>query len=225
MRPIRIKLAPTTASATAISASASPGAGAIVLTALAAGPIDPQAGTPFGLGRIVSLVSGSDDSGITFTITGVDQNGVTATEAVVGGNTATVVSTKYYTSISSVTHTGSVAGTFSMGIVGTTASAALGMLPLDLYARIGATVAVTVSGTISYTVSLTYDDVLGGTVLLANCALFATPATPTALTAQSASKYSLLPPGVCGVDVKIPTYSTSGFIIVNIVTPANSNCG
>lgn len=223
MRPIRLKLLPIAASATTIAASQSPGAGAITLTSLAiTGPIDPQVGTVLGLARIITLVSGSDDSGITFTITGKDENGVSITEAVTGGASTTVVSTKYYTSVQSITHTGSVAGTFSSGVTNTTASAKLGLLPLNLYGRIGATVAVTVSGTISYTVKLTYDDCLGGFTTLANAALFATPATPTALTAQSSSAYSLLPPGVCGISVTIPTYTTAGFIILNVVSPSNS---
>lgn len=223
MRPFRIKLLPIAASATTIAASASPGAGVITLTTLATkGPIDPQPGSVLGLGRIITLVSGGNDSGITFTITGLDENGVTATETVTGANAGTAVSTLYYTSVSSITHTGSVATTFSSGVTNTTASAKFQMIPMDLYGRIGATVAITISGTISYTTQLTYDDCLGGYTTLANAALFATPATPTALTAQSASKYSLLPPGVTGVSVTIPTYTTGGFIILNIVSPSNS---
>src|SRR5665213_2616844 len=169
MYPIRIKISPAAASAVTVVASASPGAGAITIVTAAKSVIDhaglPTGAFPRGLGRIVSLVSGSDDSGITFTITGTDQNGVAATEAVVGGSSATVVSTKYYTSISSITHTGSVAGTFSAGIVGTTAAAQLALLPLDFYARIGAVVAVDVSGTISYTVQQTFSDCISSSSL------------------------------------------------------------
>ncbi len=228
MRPIRITLAPATASATAISASASPGAGAIVLTALAAGPIDPQAGfvtaTTLGLGRIITLVSGGNDSGITFTITGKDENGIAITEGVTGGNIATVPSTLFYTSVSSITHTGSVAGTFSAGIRGTTLSAQLGLLPLNFYGRTATLMEVGISGTINYTVKWTADDIVGGTIALNNAALFATPgvAPGTALTGLAASNYDRIPPGGSGVSIRVVTYSTGAKLLVNIISPSNS---
>lgn len=225
MKPIRITLAPVAASATAIAASQSPGTAALTLAALAAGPIDPQSGTPRGLGRIITLTSGGDDTGITFAVVGFDENGVATSENVTGANAGVAVTTKYYTSVTSITPSASVATTVTAGIRGTTAAAKFNCVPLDLYGRIGATVQVDVSGTISYTVQHTYDDCLTSATGLSSNSYFATPATPTALTAQSAAKYCQLPPGTCGISVTIPTYSTSGSIVVNVVSPSNSNLG
>lgn len=232
MRPIRIKLLPKAASATTISASASPGAGPIVIVPAVTlpGGIDPQAGTALGLGRIITLVSGSDDSAHAFTIVGFDENGVAATEAVTGGSSTTVVSTKYYTSVTSITYAGTVAGTFSAGITNTTASAKFGMLPLNFYGRSPTICAVSVGGTISYTVQLTFGDIIGGSIALAKADLFATLAGTTgitsgfsALTTASSSLYTQLVPGVTGISVTIPTYTSTGFIIVNVIQPTNSN--
>lgn len=232
MYPVRIKVKPTAASAVVVSASASPGAGAIVITAAAkTGPIDGCVngtnvnGVNLGLGRILGITSGGNDTGITFTITGTDQNGQAVTEAVTGASGGVAVSVNYYTSVASITHTGSVATTVSVGTVNTTASAQMACLPLDLYARIGAVVQVDVSGTISYTVQQTWDDCISGLCNLQNNTYFATPAAPTALTAQSATKYTQLIPAVCGLAITIPTYTTNGFIVVNIVQPSNANVG
>lgn len=227
MRPIRILLAPRAASTTLLALlQAGPESGtAFVLTATAAGPIDPQAGTQLGLGRIVTISSSGDDSGLTFAIVGKDQNGNTVTENVTGANTGVAASANYYTSVQSITPSGNTASTVSAGIRGTTAAAALGTLPLDLYQRIGGIVAVDVTGTISYTVNMTFDDCLGVAANPSTAVYFATPASPTALTAQSASKYTQLPPGVCGLQVLIPTYSTGGSILLNVISPANSNMG
>ena len=225
MRPIRLKLAPTAQSATSIAASQAPGSSKLTLTALAAGPIDPQTGTQFGLGRILGITSGGNDTGITFAIVGVDQNGVAVSENVTGASGGVAVSTKYYTSVTSITPSGSVASTASVGTVNTTASAALATIPLNLYSRIGATVQVDVSGTISYTVQMTYDDCIGSGSNNSTNTYFATPASPTALTAQSAAKYTQLPPGVCGISVTIPTYSTNGYVVVNVITPSNCSVG
>lgn len=230
MKPIRIKILPTAAADNNIAASQTPGAAALTLTALAAGPIDPGVSlvsggmTPsavLGLGRILVITSGGNDSGITWAVVGYDYNGIATSETVAGSNGTTSVTTKYYTSITSITPSASVATTVKVGTVGTTASAALKTIPLDFYGRIGATVQVDVSGTISYTVQMSYDDCLTPSSLSSNT-FFATPASPTALTAQSASKYTQLPAGVCGLAVTIPTYTSTGYIILNVVSPANT---
>lgn len=230
MKPIRIKIAPSTASDTAVAALQTPVAAALTLTVAAAGPIDSGVSlvsggqTPnstLGLGRILVITSGGNDSGITWAVVGRDQNGVSVSETVAGTNATTSVTVNYYTSVTSITPSGAVATTAKVGTVGTTASAAYATIPLNFYQRVGSTVQVNVSGTISYTVQMTYDDCLTPTSISSNT-FFATPATPTALTAQSASKYTLLPPGVCGIAVTIPTYSTNGYVILNVVNPSNS---
>ena len=229
MQPIRLKLLPRAASATLLALSqAVAGALPLVLTATAAGPIDPQVSVsgPLsrGLGRIVSITSAGNDNGLSAIIVGKDQNGMTTTETIAAlGSSSAVVSVNYYTSISSITLSGAAATTIEAGVVNTTASAALATIPLNFYSRIGSQVSVDVVNTISYTVQMTFDDCLGQS---ASSNIFqATPASPTALTAQSTSKYTQLPVGVCGLAITIPTFTTTGAISVNIVTPSNSNAG
>jgi len=232
MKPIRIKILPATAAVNNIALIQSPGASPLTLTALATGPIDncvpgPNVnGVNLGLGRILAITSGSDDSSIHFTIVGTDHNGLPVSEDVTGGDTAAVVTVKYYTSVKSITPSGSgAAGTVEVGTVNTTASAQLNCLPLDFYSRIGAVVQVDVVNTISYTVNQTFDDCVSVLSTPSSNTYFVTPASPTALTAQSASKYTQLTPGVCGLQVLIPTYTATGYIVVNVVQPANSNLG
>lgn len=232
MRPIRLKIAPSAAADNNIAASQSPGTSALTLTTLAAGPIDPGVTkvdtglvvSTLGLGRQLIITSGGNDTGITFAIVGQDQNGQVATENVTGASGGVVASINYYTSVTSITPSGAVAGTVKVGTRGTTASAALSTIPLNLYSRIGAIVQVDVSGTISYTVQMTYDDCLASSNISSNT-FFATPAAPTALTAQSTAKYTQLTPGVCGIALTIPTYSSNGYVIINVITPSNSDLG
>lgn len=230
MRPIRITVAPRAASATLLAASQTPGSSALTLTATAAGPIDPQTGLTgllgsIGLGRIVSITSGGNDTGIHFTVVGIDQNGLAVTENVTGASGAAAVTVNYYTSVTSITPSGAVASTASAGIVNTTASAQLPCIPLNPYQRQASVVQVDVTGTISYTVQMTFDDCQSSTSNPSTATYFATPATPTALTAQSASKYDTLVAGVCGLAVTIPTYSTGATLTVNVVNPSNSSHG
>jgi hypothetical protein len=65
--------------------------------------------------RAVRLVSGGNDSGITFTISGWDIYGFPMTETITGANAGTANGAKAWKYISSVTHTGSVAGTLTIG--------------------------------------------------------------------------------------------------------------
>lgn len=220
--PIRIKVTPSAASAVNLAASQTPGTSALTLTALAAGPIDLAGLKGLGLGRIISITSGGVDTGIHWIVVGKDQNGNAQTENVTGGSGAAVSTVGYYTSLTSITPSGAVASTASAGTINTTASAALQMVELDFYQRTGAIVSVDVTGTISYTVQMTFDDCMLNSTNLTNNVLFATPASPTALTAQSASKYTQLPAGVCGLSLTIPTYTTSGTVTLNILQPSNS---
>lgn len=221
MRPIRVTQNPAAQSAVVVAASQSPGAGAITLAATASA-IDSAVG-----GRIVSLVSGGNDSGITFTITGLDQNGLAATEAVTGGNVATVVSTKFYSSVSSITHTGSVAGTFSSGTVNTTLSTDSPIILLDFYNRVAPTVAIQVTGTINFTVQETFDPVYPAgqpnlpsnqqPVTLSNPVWF----SPTAFSAKSANAVAQLDIGATAMQIVINSYSTGATLTANIIHSLN----
>lgn len=214
MQIYTVTLNPGAASATTVAASQSPGAGAITLAATASN-IDA------GNGRIVSLVSGGNDSGITFTITGTNANGGIISESVVGGNIATVVSTKFYASVTSITHTGSVAGTFSSGIVGTTLSAASRLVPINYYARTAAQIVVEITGTANFTVKETFDPILTGTPTTDNAVLFPI----TALTAKAANTFGTVDVGASGVILIVNSYSTGATLTMRINTPSNSNGG
>lgn len=65
--------------------------------------------------RNVRITSGSDDSGITFTVTGYDLYGYPMSEAITGANTGIASGKKAFKYISAITHTGSVAGTVKAG--------------------------------------------------------------------------------------------------------------
>jgi hypothetical protein len=71
--------------------------------------------------RTVSITSGSDDSGISFTVVGTDLDGASLTESITGGSSTLSAGTKYFKTITSITAVGDPAGTV---IAGTTASAA-----------------------------------------------------------------------------------------------------
>lgn len=146
-------LTPTAAAVNTISASASPGAGAITIGGtMATGGV-----ATLGAAQLITLVSGGNDTGITFTVTGTDSDGRAQTETIAGASTATKTLTKYFKTVSSVTHTGSVAGTLSIGntidSVSNTIRPDLSTSPIAI--GIGVTL---VSGTATYKVQHSYQD-------------------------------------------------------------------
>ena len=146
-------LAPSAAAVNSVSASASPAAGAIAIDGtLASGGV-----ATLGAAQLITLVSGGNDTGITFTITGTDCNGRAQTESTVGASAGTKTSTKYFKTVSSITHTGSVAGTLSVG--NAIDSVSNNIFP-DLsvpFTQIGIGVQL-VSGTATYKVQHSYQD-------------------------------------------------------------------
>jgi hypothetical protein len=67
------------------------------------------------LSRNVRLTSGGNDSGITFTVSGYDYYGYPMTEAITGANAGVASGKKAFKWVTGVTHTGSVAGTLTIG--------------------------------------------------------------------------------------------------------------
>jgi hypothetical protein len=65
--------------------------------------------------RAIRFVSGGNDSGITFTVTGWDIYGFPMTETITGANAGTANGAKAWKYISTITHTGTVAGTLTIG--------------------------------------------------------------------------------------------------------------
>ena len=67
-------------------------------------------------GRIVTILSAGDDSGISFTVVGTDVNGDAQTETITGANAGTATGSKYFLTITSITAVGNPAGNVSAGI-------------------------------------------------------------------------------------------------------------
>jgi hypothetical protein len=67
------------------------------------------------ISRAVRITSGGNDSGINFTVNGYDAYGYPQTQTLAGANAGVVTTTKTFKWITSVTHTGSVASTMSIG--------------------------------------------------------------------------------------------------------------
>lgn len=107
-----------------ISASASPGAGAIAIDgALASGGV-----ATLDTGRRVIITSGGNDTGIVFTVTGKNENGVVISETITGANGGAATGVLDFKTVTAVSHTGVVAGTVK---VGTNGVGATPWIPLD----------------------------------------------------------------------------------------------
>ena len=71
-----------------------------------------------GTARQITLLSASDDSGITFTVVGTDVNGDALSETVTGANAGTATSSGYFNTVDSITTSASSAGNVSAGVLG-----------------------------------------------------------------------------------------------------------
>lgn len=148
----QVSLAYTAAAANNIAQSQSPGAGAITLNgSLVTGGV-----AVLDAARRVLLTSGSSDTGITFTVVGTNRNGNAMTETVTGGAT-TASTTQDFKTVSSVTHSGSVAGTLTIGTSGIGSSQWVAVDNAENPVNVG--IGVVISGTINFTVEYTYDNV------------------------------------------------------------------
>jgi hypothetical protein len=70
----------------------------------------------FDAGRIVTILSAGDDSGISFTVTGTDVNGDAQTESITGANAGTATGAKYFKTVSGISAVGDPAGNVSAGV-------------------------------------------------------------------------------------------------------------
>ena len=67
-------------------------------------------------GRVVTILSAGDDSGISFTVTGTDVSGDSQTESITGANAGTATGSKYFRTITAISAVGDPAGNVSAGI-------------------------------------------------------------------------------------------------------------
>lgn len=152
----------TAAAAANISASQSPGAGAILIngTAVTAGvaTIDAVTATNSAIGRRVIVTSGGNDTGITFTITGTNASGNIVSDTFAGVSGGAAQSNLDFVTVTGATHTGSIASTVTIGTNGVGSSewrtwSWMSDSPMDLSYAVEL-----VSGTATFTVEYTYDD-------------------------------------------------------------------
>jgi hypothetical protein len=155
MRPVTVSAVPLAAAvANGICLSQTPAVGPLVLN----GSLVVKGVAVLDQARQIAFASTGNNSNATFTITGTDIYGLAQSEAVVGGNIATVVTTKNYKTVTSITSSAvSVAGL----TVGTNSSPAVTSSPwvrFDDYGDAQVSLQVTATGTVNYTVQQTLDD-------------------------------------------------------------------
>jgi hypothetical protein len=159
-QPIIFSRALVAAAATGVSASQSPGAGAILINGTKAtggvATLDVQ--------RRVIITSGGNDLGITFTVNGTNQSGAPISDSFAGASGGAAQSNMDFLTVTSITHTGSVASTLTAGTNGVGSSPwqilNWNAYPMDL------TISVELrSGAANFTIEHTYDDpnILPGT--------------------------------------------------------------
>ncbi len=117
-------------------------------------------GTTLDYARIIGVYSGSDLSSSTFAIVGTNAHGEAQSETIATGpSSSTVVSTKLYKTITSITPGATIASNVEVGTVATTLSAESDYATLEHYYGTTPTYFVDVTGTINYTLSECFMDV------------------------------------------------------------------
>lgn len=174
-----------------------------------------------GMGRIIVITDEGADiqTGATYTLTGTNANNETITEDLTGpGSAATIVSTKFYKTLTSIAIASPVVGsTVDIGTRGTTLSARSAAVLLNHYNRVAAQVAIDVTGTCNVDILETFDNIIGGdrTFETANWILVA------ALTGKTADINSLISQGATAVMLEVNTYSTAAEIQTKIIQSHN----
>src|SRR5262245_17043387 len=94
-----------------ICLSQSPGAGAVLLN----GSVVSGGVAILDAPRRISINSGGNDSGISWTVTGTSRTGAPLVETIAGANATPIVTTQDFKTVSSITHSGTVATTMTAG--------------------------------------------------------------------------------------------------------------
>ena len=109
---------PLTKNASAYAALQTPAASAIALaagTGVTVAVVNNATRYVADVPRAVTITSGGNDTGITFTVAGYDKYGAKTTQTITGGSGATVTTQKAFASVASVVPSGSVATTVTVG--------------------------------------------------------------------------------------------------------------
>lgn len=151
MRPSIQSYTPAALSANGLANDVAYSGGGYALTATTAAD---------GLAHIITILgnAATNHSAKTFTITGTDADGQAQTEGIAGPNgVATVSSTKYYKTVTSVTVSATTnADTFDIGWTGVSVSPTY---PIDWTAWKQCNITAAITGTINFSIQETYDDV------------------------------------------------------------------
>jgi hypothetical protein len=207
MRPFELNVDLDTAALAGIASAASSATTSVTLNgSLVSGGVYTSVD---GLGHIITIKDESTDTqtDVTFTITGTDPNGDAISETITGpASGATVASTKYFKTVSSVAVSAAQGGseTVDIGIRGTTLAAASKAVPLNWRSGVAAMVDVDVTGTLNFTVQQTFDDL----VAIKNSSGNIVWQDVTALASKTADTTAALTLGARGMRVIINTYST-----------------
>ena len=145
-----------------ISASQSPGSGAILINGSAAtagvATIDAVTSTNLAIGRRVILTSGGNDTGINFTVTGKNGSGNIVSDTFAGASGGAAQSNLDFVTVTGITASGSVATTLKAGTNGVGSSPWLTWnYQVNPPINLGFAVEL-VSGAVNFTVQYTFDD-------------------------------------------------------------------
>tara|TARA_R110000822_G_scaffold22191_3_gene69878 strand:- start:23 stop:967 length:945 start_codon:yes stop_codon:yes gene_type:complete len=105
--------------------------------------------------RQVTITSAGNDSVNTFVVTGTGPNNEVISESITGPNTATVTTTAYFRTVTSVTISGNAVAAITVGMTNTASSR---WVRFDDFAPSNISLQCSVSGSATYTVQSTLDD-------------------------------------------------------------------
>lgn len=184
------------------------GAGAITLD----GALTSGGAATLDYARRLNITSDGVDSGVTFTVTGTDQDLKTLVEVITGPSTATVESTGYFKTVSSIVISGAGTGNITIGTVDEISSQTI---PIDYTSDTAAAISVDVSGTIDFTVQETYSNVQE-TLLASQSARWL---DLTALADKTVDTNSTATKGAVALRLVVNSYSSGAEIQMNLVQP------
>lgn len=188
------------------------------ITAATAMTLNGTLGTTLDYARIIGVYSGADVSSSAFTIVGTNANGQSISETIATGpNASTVVSTKLYKTITSVTPSATVAQNVEVGTVATTLSAESQVIPLTSRCGVAPTIQVDVTGTINFSIQETFMDPQQTST---NSIVWS---TPTAFSAKTADLVAQLTVHASAMKVVINSYSSGAELQAYIATGQGEN--
>jgi hypothetical protein len=230
MRPVTLSVNLNNTSTTKVAVAQQIASAGNLTLAAAASAIDTS-----GAARYLLLTTGEDDTAVNYTITGLNADGQAITETAALPNHTTASSTKAYASVSSIALSAGITANMSVGTLNSTATAISKAIPLDFYARTGATIVTEVTGTIVYTVQETFDDVLsqsGSTVnaIWYNGSLSMDTQNTSGggtvganlLSLSSVNGRSQADKGATAVRLSIASYSNGATLKMRVITEANA---